>query len=305
MGDLNSLPLPELFAVLTGDVAFVRALDAALKEDLGPAGDITTMSIIDPARRGAAMIVARREGIVAGLELVPHLLRRIDGGIEFEPAARDGASVAAGATLGALRGPLGPMLSLERTMLNYLGHLAGIATLTQAYVRAVADTAAVICDTRKTTPGLRRLEKYAVRCGGGTLHRLGLYDAALYKDNHLAYLPPDAMADVLVRAIERARAEHAPGFVEVEVDSLDQLERVLEIPEGLVDIILLDNMAPEMMRQAVRRRDECRSAVRLEASGGVDLANVGRIAETGVDRISVGAITHSAPWLDIALDVAA
>ena len=163
---------------------------------------------------------------------------------------------------------------------------------------------AEICDTRKTTPGMRRLEKYAVRCGGGTMHRVGLYDAALYKDNHLAALPEDSWAARLGEAITSARRDHQLTFVEVEVDTLRQLEEVLTLPAGLVDIVLLDNMSSGSLQRAVELRNERRSELKLEASGGVTLESVRAIAESGVDRISVGAITHSAPWLDIGLDLA-
>ncbi len=302
--DLNAMSLPDLFRALTDDARFLPALDRSLREDLGDAGDVTTDSIIDLEATGTAHLTARQSGVVAGLAVVPQLAHRVGPDLTFEAGARDGDRCAAGTVLGDLSGSLRTLLMLERTMLNYVGHLSGIATLTHSYVEAIAGTGVEICDTRKTTPGLRHLEKYAVRCGGGTSHRLGLHDAALYKDNHLAALPREVWAMRLGEAIASARHEHQLSFVEVEVDTLRQLEEVLSLPDDLIDIVLLDNMTAGSLVRAVQLRDEHAPAVKLEASGGVSLESVRGIAESGVDRISVGALTHSAPWLDIGLDLA-
>jgi nicotinate-nucleotide pyrophosphorylase (carboxylating) len=204
-----------------------------------------------------------------------------------------------GWTIAIVEGPMRALLAMERTALNFLQRLSGIATLTAQFVAEVEGTKAVILDTRKTTPGWRALEKYAVRCGGGTNHRIGLYDAVLIKDNHLAWLADGG--DPIGRAVEAARAGAPKGtkFIEVEVDTLEQLDRALEVKP---DIILVDNLGPEKLAEAVRRRNERAPGILLEASGGVNLSTVRALAETGVDRISVGALTHSAPALDIGLD---
>jgi nicotinate-nucleotide pyrophosphorylase (carboxylating) len=204
-----------------------------------------------------------------------------------------------------MEGPLRGILLLERTLLNLLGRLCGVATLTGAFVARVRGTRARIRDTRKTTPGLRALEKHAVRCGGATPHRFGLFDAFLAKDNHVAGMAPSRMAREIRRGVESARRRHALRFAMVEADSLAQVEALLRLPAGVVDAILLDNMPLASLRRAVARRDLLAPRVRLEASGGVTLRSVAAIARTGVDFISVGAITHSAPQVDLSLEVRA
>jgi len=307
-GDLDTQPLDELFDRLTEGDLLARVLLIARQEDLGAAGDVTTRSLRVDCGPREAVLVIREEGVVAGLAAVPAVLQAFGGGLAFAPAAADGDHCPPGRVIGRITGGAAAILAVERTLLNILSRLCGIATLTRRYVDVVAmadvtdGTKAVICDTRKTTPGLRGLEKYAVACGGGTLHRTGLYDAALYKDNHLALLPGD-LAESLTAAIRTVRAEAAPRFVEVEVDTLDQFARVLAIEAGLVDFVLLDNMTPAGLRRAVDLRDAAGSAVRLEASGGVALDTVRAIAESGVDRISVGALTHSSAALDVGLDM--
>jgi nicotinate-nucleotide pyrophosphorylase (carboxylating) len=268
-----------------------RAVAAALAEDLGEAGDITTDPIVSPAARSQAVIVARRPGVIAGLPLAEASLKALDPEIEFEPIVADGASVEAGGTVARVAGRTRALLSGERVALNFLGHLSGIATLTAAYVEAVRATKARIVCTRKTTPGLRAFEKYAVRAGGGVNHRFGLYDAVLIKDNHIA------AAGGIGEAIRRARA-HCGHLVniEVEVDTIAQLEEALR---HRIDAVLLDNMDVPTLKAAV---DLIGGRVPAEASGGVRLETVRKIAETGVDLISVGALTHSAPTLDLGLD---
>lgn len=275
----------------------------ALAEDLGEQGDVTSAALIPPGARAHAVVRARQAGVVAGVPLALETLRQAAPGVRASVHLKDGERVEAGAAILALDGPLAPLLAAERTLLNYLGHLSGVATATAAYAEAVAGTRACICDTRKTIPGLRALEKYAVRCGGGTPHRLGLHDALLVKDNHLAGLAPAQAAERVHAAAAAARARWSLRFVMVECDTLAQVDAMLALPAGTVDILLLDNMPPEDLRGAVNRRDHAGSAIRLEASGGVTLATVRAIAETGVERISVGAITHSAPALDVGLDV--
>jgi nicotinate-nucleotide pyrophosphorylase (carboxylating) len=239
--------------------------------------------------------VARGPGVVAGLPAVDVVLAEVRerlrlGPAAFRPEVADSAPVEAGAVLGRFAGPARVLLAAERTMLNFLGHLSGVATLTAAYVEAVAGTGAVIRDTRKTTPGLRHLEKYAVRCGGGANHRMGLYDALLVKDNHIR------AAGSLRRAVEAARAA-GPGLpLEVEVETLDQVAEALDLG---CDLLLLDNMELEAMAEAVK---VCGRRARTEASGGVTLDRARAVAGTGVDFLAVGALTHSAPSLDIALD---
>jgi nicotinate-nucleotide pyrophosphorylase (carboxylating) len=284
----------------------------ALDEDLGVLGDCTTLALVPENALGRAAVVARQPGVIAGLRVAPMIAHDVDPRLLFTPTADDGQSVVKGQVVATLEGPVRGLLGVERVLLNLMGRLSGIATLTQQYVDAVAGAKARIYDTRKTTPGWRRLEKYAVRLGGGTNHRTGLFDAILIKDNHLAFGASDAAGSYAgytpATAVRRTRqwiGEHAPEasrcgmIVEIEVDTLSQLDEVM--PAG-PDIVLLDNMTPDMLREAVARRDANHPAIQLEASGGVHLHTVRAIAESGVDRISVGALTHSALGLDIALD---
>jgi nicotinate-nucleotide pyrophosphorylase (carboxylating) len=266
-----------------------RAVAAALEEDLGQAGDITTDPIIPPHLTAEAEIVARKEGVIAGLDLAAASFKALDPDAQFVADVADGAHVAAGARLARVQGKARALLSAERVALNFLGHLSGIATLTAAYVAAIDGTKARIACTRKTTPGLRAFEKYAVRAGGGINHRYGLYDAVLVKDNHIA--AAGGLAQALAKL--RARTGH---LVRVEVDTLDQLDEALRFP---IDAVLLDNMDVATLKKAVAMVD---GRVLTEASGGVNLERVRKIAETGVDLISVGALTHSAPRLDLALE---
>jgi nicotinate-nucleotide pyrophosphorylase (carboxylating) len=301
--DLNALSLPELFEALTADGSLDRLLEAARREDVGDVGDVTTTSMLGGGWEVRAAAVARAGGTVCGLAAVPRILDAFDCAAAIEPLNADGEPCRDGDVLFRLRGELGPMLTAERTMLNVVGRLSGVATLTRRYVDAIAGTKAVICDTRKTTPGLRFAEKYAVRCGGGTVHRLGLHDAVLLKDNHLAQLGPAELAPAVSRAAKAARARHDLRFVQVEVDDLEQLRALLQCEPGLIDMVLLDNMPVSGLREAVALRDAQAPPVHLEASGGITLDNVRAVAETGVDRISVGALTHGAPWLDVSLEV--
>ena len=268
-----------------------RAVADALAEDLGLAGDVTTSATVPPAARASAVLAARRSGVVAGLVLAEAAFRALDEEVTFTPRVADGSSVGPGAVLARVEGAARALLTAERVALNFLGRLSGVATLTRRYVDAVAGTRATIVDTRKTTPGLRAFEKYAVRCGGGRNHRSGLFDAILIKDNHIA------AAGGLAPAIERARAYAGHMIkIEVEVDTLVQLEEALR---HAIDAVLLDNMRPAQLREAV---GIVGGRVLTEASGGVDLDTVRAIAETGVDLISIGALTHSAPVLDLGLD---
>ncbi len=286
-----------------------RLLELALAEDLGRQGDWTTNALVPAEAVGRAAVVVRQAGVVAGLPAVPLALERFDPRLRWSPEAEDGRVVESGRRLGAVEGPARGMLAAERVLLNLLGRLSGIATLTRKYVDAVAGTKVRIYDTRKTTPGWRRLEKYAVRCGGGWNHRSGLFEAVLIKDNHLALCAQGAAAGQSAvapgEAVQRARRflqEHAADaamIIEVEVDTLGQLDAAVA---AAPDLVLLDNMGPAELRQAVARRNAVNPAVELEASGGVDLGSVRRLAETGVERISVGALTHSAVALDIGLD---
>ena len=268
----------------------------ALAEDLGAAGDRTSLATIPGATRGRAAFVARAAGVVAGLPVAGLVCEAVSAELTFTPVVADGAVVERGTVLATVAGPLRAILAAERTALNFLQRLSGVASLTRQYVEAAHGFRAEVLDTRKTTPGWRLLEKYAVRASGGTNHRVGLFDGILIKDNHLAGLGGDVR-----KAVEAARS--FPGNaglpVEVEVDTLDQLEHALAVR---ADIVLLDNMTLDQLRAAVGRRDAVAPGTRLEASGGVNLSTVRDIAATGVDRISVGALTHSAPALDIGLD---
>lgn len=268
-----------------------RAVAAALEEDLGQAGDITTEAIVPADAHGEAAIVSRQDGVVAGLDLAEATFKALDPDIRFVRIVEDGGKVVAGGTIAEVSGNIRALLTGERTALNFLGRLSGIATLTATFAKAVEGTGARIACTRKTTPGLRAFEKYAVRAGGGVNHRFGLYDAVLVKDNHIA------AAGGLAKALEQlgARKRHLTK-VEVEVDSLDQLEEALKFP---IDAILLDNMDATTLKQAVQR---VAGRALTEASGGVTLENVREIALAGVDLISVGALTHSPRNLDSSLE---
>lgn len=303
MLDLTELSLPKLFDVLMEDGSLDRVLHAAYAEDLAQSGDVTTASIISHSWEVKAEGVSRQDGIVAGLATISRTLELFESHAHLELIASDGQPCIAGQILWRMTGQITPILAAERTILNLVGKLSGIATLTRQYVDKISETSAVICETRKTTPGMRHLEKYAVRCGGGTLHRLGLHDAVLLKDNHLRHLIPAEFAPAITRAATYARKNYKLRFVEVEVDDLEQLEQVLGCESGLIDIILLDNMSLEQLNDAVFLRDKKAPCILLEASGGVDISSVQAIAQTGVDRISVGAITHSAPCMDVGLDL--
>jgi nicotinate-nucleotide pyrophosphorylase (carboxylating) len=278
-------------------------LPLALAEDLGEGGDITSASTIPSDARGTACLVARSPGVLAGLPVAERLAAEFELLEHWKAYKVDGDRLEPGAIVARLAGPMRSLLALERTLLNFLQRLSGIATLTERFVAATAGTRAAIYDTRKTTPGWRALEKYAVRCGGGRNHRFGLYDAVLIKDNHLAWLRAAAVhggEEPIAAAVASARANVPAGTViEVEVDTLEQLDVALRSGP---DIILVDNLGAAGMAEAVRRRDAVAPSIRLEASGGINLATVGAIASAGVDRISVGALTHSAPSLDLAMD---
>lgn len=268
------------------------ATRAALAEDLGRAGDVTTAATIAPGATARATISSRETGVLAGMDFAETAFALQRAGLTVESLAGDGDGLAPGAIALRISGEARAILMAERVALNYLCHLSGIATLTATYVAAIEGTRARICDTRKTTPGLRAAEKYAVRCGGGANHRFGLDDAILIKDNHIAVC--GGVAQAIARA--RAYAGHLLA-IEIEVDRLDQLDEALSAG---ADAILLDNMDPATLREAVTRNA---GRARLEASGGIDLSTVRAVAETGVDFISTSKITMSAPTLDLGLDI--
>ena len=270
-------------------------IDLALTEDLGD-GDVTSLYFISAERQARAFVTARRKGVVSGVELAARVFAKVDSELDVEILIPDGSRVSDGALLLRVEGKARPILTAERTALNFLQRLSGVATLTSRYVELVKGTRARILDTRKTTPGYRMLEKLAVVHGGGTNHRMGLYDRAMVKDNHLV---TDGGAEAIQTAIHRLHAGKPGIEVELEADSIAQVRTFLAM-DGVAHI-LLDNMTLEEMREAVAARGE-RFTPQLEASGGVTLQTVRGIAETGVDFISVGALTHSAPALDIGLD---
>jgi nicotinate-nucleotide pyrophosphorylase (carboxylating) len=286
----SSLLCPDAFlSPLEIDDAVTRAL----AEDLGRAGDVTSTATIPEDLPARAIVVARKAGVISGLPLAAAAFRRLAPEIEITAQARDGAKVAAKTGLMTVNGPARAVLAAERSALNFLGHLSGVTTATHEFVRRVAGTKTRICCTRKTTPGLRALQKYAVRCGGGFNHRFGLDDAMLIKDNHIA------VAGSIRAVLERARA--CAGHlvkIEIEVDSLEQLREVLEV--GMADAVLLDNMDPATMRKAV---EMVGGRLVIEASGGITLETIESVAASGVDYASSGWITHSAPNLDVALDI--
>lgn len=295
--DLNTADLETVYAELTRSGLVQRLIQIAHEEDLGPPpprgnGDITSYATLgEGAEIGEAALVVREGGVLAGLRVLPDLLRLFAPNVELRVRAADGHRAEAETVAAALVGPFEEILAAERTLLNIVGRLSGVATMTRRFVDAVAGTRAKIYDTRKTTPGLRVLEKYAVRCGGGMCHRIGLYDAVLIKDNHIA------VAGGVRIAIERARA--AVGHlvkIEVEVDTLEQLEQAMDVG---VDAVLLDNMGPDMLRRAV---EIVGGRALTEASGRITPQTAPAVAASGVDLISVGWLTHSAAVLDIGLD---
>lgn len=277
----------QLPAILIEDL--VRA---ALKEDLGHGLDITSACVVPPAQKSRAVFRAREEGVLAGLILALSTFSHVDSDFEFEILAQDGDVLSQGDDIAIVQGPAASLLMAERVALNFMTHMSGIATLTRRYVLAVQGTNAKIADTRKTLPGLRAVQKYAVRAGGGHNHRFGLDDAILIKDNHIAMA--GGIEEVLTRAKENAG--HTVK-IEIEVDTLDQLEMVIN--HGGADIVMMDNFTPDDLKKGV---ELVAGRMTTEASGGVNLHTVRSIAETGVDYISVGALTHSAPSLDIGLD---
>jgi nicotinate-nucleotide pyrophosphorylase (carboxylating) len=277
-----------------------RLVRLALAEDLGMVGDITSAALIPKNMQATVNVVARAEGVLAGLPVAGLVFQELDAAVIWNARVVDGSRLARGTVIASVVGPLRSLLAGERTSLNFLMHLSGVATLTRKFVEAVAGTKAVILDTRKTLPGWRRLEKYAVRAGGGTNHRMGLADGCLIKDNHLAAWCFANTGHSIAAAIAAARcAVPAALPVEIEVDTVEQLVDALV---GKPDIVLLDNMDVAMLRESVSLRDRIAPGVLLEASGGIRLANAAEIAAMGVDRISVGAMTHSAPALDLAFD---
>ena len=275
------------------EILIERAVREALAEDLGTAGDVTTDATVPAGVISRATFGARKAGVIAGIDVARVAFAALDRSVAFDALVADGDAVAAGTVVARVEGSARSLLMSERVALNYLCHMSGIATLTRRYVDAIAGTKAHIVDTRKTTPGLRAFEKFAVRCGGGQNHRHGLYDAILIKDNHIV------AAGGISPAIEaaRARAGHMVK-IEVEVGSLDELREALQ---HKIDVVMLDNMEPDLLREAVTL---VAGRAVTEASGGVNLETVRAIAETGVDLISVGALTHSAPILDLGLDFA-
>jgi nicotinate-nucleotide pyrophosphorylase (carboxylating) len=290
MTTASSLLNPDAFL---SPLAIDEAVHRALDEDLGRAGDITSMATIPEATGAHAIMVARQAGVIAGLPLAVATFRKLSPDIKITAHVRDGANLAKGAPLLTIDGPARAVLTSERTALNFVGRLSGIATLTADYVRHTAGTKMRICCTRKTTPGLRALEKYAVRCGGGFNHRFGLDDAILIKDNHIA------VAGGVTPVLQRAR-KHVGHLVkvEIEVDTLTQLREVLDT--GLADVVLLDNMDIATLTEAVKL---AQGRAVLEASGGLTFDTIAAIAATGVDYASSGALTHSAPNFDVAIDI--
>jgi nicotinate-nucleotide pyrophosphorylase (carboxylating) len=300
--DPNSLTLADLARRVVEHPSTERLLQAAREEDLGDRGDVTSRSIIREGATTRTVLRSREPGVVAGLAVIPAVLDVFRARARFVARAADGDRCDRGDVLGEFEGSTRDILTVERTVLNLVGQLSGVATATRGYVDLVTGTRAAVCETRKTVPGMRALQKYAVRCGGGQLHRLGLHDAALFKDNHLAALPRGPLDQTLVPALDRVRESGDLRFVMVEVDTLEQFEELLRIDADLLDIVLLDNMPPKTLQQAVARRDQERPRWRLEASGGITRETIAAIAASGVDRISVGALTHSVRCLDVGLD---
>lgn len=279
-------------ALSAEEIRHVTAL--ALQEDIG-SGDVTSLATVPISVEASADMRAREALVVSGLALAEEAFRQLSNQVVLKREAQDGSRVGKGAVLLQIKGPARALLSAERVALNFVQRLSGVATLTAQFVEAIRGTQAQILDTRKTTPGWRRLEKYAVTCGGGRNHRLGLYDMVFIKDNHLAALHGETEGPIAA-AIKRARQAYPHLKVEIEADTLEQVDAALAAG---ADLILLDNMEPAQLRRAVQK---CKGRAQTEASGGVNLASVRVIAETGVDFISVGALTHSARAVDVGLD---
>ncbi|MDQ7012585.1 MAG: carboxylating nicotinate-nucleotide diphosphorylase [Planctomycetota bacterium] len=314
--DLNTLPLPALFEELATLGRLGRFLELVREEDLGPDGlDVTSLLAVGASEQLRAEVRVREAGVVAGLATLEPIVEAFGADVGVELHTADGEHVERGRSVAVIEGSARDVLAVERPMLNLLGRLSGVATRTAAFVEAMGEGwPAKLFDTRKTTPGLRHLEKYAVRCGGGCCHRLGLHDAVLVKDNHIAAMGSGSWAERVgtMAAAARARFGEHLRFIEVEVDGLAQFERLLALDMGrpavgvpavgVIDVVLLDNMPVADMRQAVTMRDAQQPALQLEASGGVTLETVRDVASSGVDRISVGSLTHHAVSLDFGLD---
>ena len=284
--------------------SYFPLIELAWREDY-QYGDITSETTIPVELSGSGKLVFREPGCFCGSQIIRDILNYYDDSIIFSPYAHDGDMIAAHQAIGELSGNMRSILAAERVILNFVQRLSGISTITNKYVEAVKDSKAQICDTRKTTPGWRELEKYAVRCGGGVNHRYSLYDAVLVKDNHLAAVKGASIHDKIFIMLEKVKKfERQPDFIQVEVDTLEQLKAVLSV-KG-IDIVLLDNMSNKELHEAVIIRDNMlrdSKQVQLEASGGITFETVQGVASTGVDRISIGALTHSVRNLDISLDL--
>ncbi len=286
---------------------YIDLLKRALAEDIGT-GDVTSLALIDEDRSSAGVILSKQKGVVAGLVVLEPLCDLACESLKVQVQANDGDFVQAGEEVARVSGSRRGILAVERVALNFLGHLSGIATLTNRFVEAVKGSSAVICDTRKTVPGLRTLEKYAVRAGGGTNHRVGLYDSALIKDNHLFCLSQNKQGqgslEILASRLDELRGQLSrEGFIQLEVDELGQFQQVLNMRLA-VDMVLLDNFSNQELAEAVKMRNESGLAgeLLLEASGNIRLEHVAEVARSGVDRISVGALTHSAAGFDLAME---
>lgn len=277
--------------------AVSNLLRLAWAEDLGTIGDITSQAMIPPDLPGKAVIIAKESGVIAGLPILPCVFSSISTGTSLEVLSEDGLLINQGSTLAIIHGPMRAILAGERIALNFLQRLSGIATYTKKFVDQLEGTTCQLLDTRKTTPGWRVLEKYAVRCGGGSNHRMGLFDAVMIKNNHLAVMRRQGLS--LTDVVSKVRSEVTlPSLIEIEVETLEQLDAILRVSP---DRVLLDNMTIDQLNDSVHLRNQIAPEVKLEASGGVTLANIRDIALTGVDFVSVGALTHSAPALDICL----
>lgn len=293
-----SAPSPKFAQLET--VAAERLLDLALQEDLADAVDVTSESTISMDARGRVQIVSRSVGIISGIPIIKQVLAAVDESLTLDSTINDGSRVASGTVVATMSGPVRGLLTAERTILNFMTHLSGIATLTSEFVQQAKGTNAIILDTRKTLPGWRVLAKYAVRCGGGTNHRMGLFDGCLIKDNHIASWRERHEDGSLAELITDVRSQLGGKLpIEIEVDTIEQLTDVLVASP---EIVLLDNMTNDELAQAVSARDLASPSTQLEASGGVNIETVAGIARTGVDRISVGALTHSAPNFDLGFD---
>ena len=300
---MNQPPLIEAFKLLNSETYLLKFFDLVREEDLQLQGDVTSKLMISETANARARIFSKANAVLCGVQSIPYLLRAYRSTLSMNQLQADGDKLNVGQTVLEFHGSAREILAIERPALNLLSRLSGISSLTEKYVLKTTGSKTKIYDTRKTTPGLRGLEKYAVRCGGGYCHRMGLHDAVLVKDNHLQNVSVLDLQNILSKKLRHAREQFKLDFIEVEVDTLAQLEKIIDEPTPIIDMVLLDNMSNEDIEKAVTLRNQKKPGLLLEASGGIHLERISLLSKMGVDRISVGALTHSAPAVDFSMEI--